>query len=105
MRRYVSCCAEGRDSRWEAFCVDFDLAVQGSNFDEVRQKLHDQILLYLETVAAQPVAERARLLERRAPLLRRIELAARVLTAILRASQDTSRAKYDEPVDAALAAA
>ncbi|HSU05710.1 MAG TPA: hypothetical protein VLI93_09065 [Acetobacteraceae bacterium] len=62
------CYAEGRNATWEAFCVNFDLAVQGTSFDDVRRKLDTAIAIYLEGVAELPAAERKRLLNRRAPL-------------------------------------
>jgi len=34
--RYLSAFARGRDESWEAFCLDFDLAVQGNSLEEVR---------------------------------------------------------------------
>ena|SRR5271163_769186 len=63
----IVCYAEGTEDSWEAYCLTFDLAVQGRCFDDVRQKLDDQIGLFLEGVESAPEAERSRLLRRRAP--------------------------------------
>jgi predicted RNase H-like HicB family nuclease len=46
-RRFL-CFAHGRDSAWEAICLDLDLAVQGSSFDEVKELLSESISTYLE---------------------------------------------------------
>ena len=62
------CYAEGEGENWEAFCLNFDLAVQGKSFKEVKQKLVDQIELYLESVDSLPEGERHALLNRKAPL-------------------------------------
>ncbi len=65
--RLIRCYAEGWSGQWEAFCLDFDLAVQGSSFQEVFQKLQEQIELYAEGLAALPEADARRLINRRAP--------------------------------------
>lgn len=66
--KMIRCYAVGIPKVWEAFCLDFDLAVQGRSFQEVYGKLNDQIALYLESVDSLPEADRKRLLNRRAPL-------------------------------------
>lgn len=53
----VHCFAEGNGASWEAFCLDFDLAVQGRSFEDVYAKLNDQIALYIESTASLPPAE------------------------------------------------
>lgn len=58
------CCAEGKDGRWQALCLDLDIAVQGSSFDEVVHSLNDAMALYLETVADLPAEDRERLRHR-----------------------------------------
>ena len=67
-QRVIFCYAEGYEGEWEAFCLNFDLAVQGDSFDSVRLKLDDAIRLFLETIHDLPEADRKRLLNRRAPL-------------------------------------
>ena len=47
--RSLRCYAEGRDGDWEAICLDLDIAVQGSSFEEVFRSLQEAISLYLET--------------------------------------------------------
>jgi hypothetical protein len=66
------CIATGRADQWEAFCLDFDLAVQGRSFDEVRRYLVDAIEMYLEAALAEPEPDRSRLLARKAPFLVRL---------------------------------
>ena len=73
--RKVTCYAWGVPGDWEAICVDFDLAAQGESFDEVRSELSDAIETYLEYVAELPENERARFLNRKAPLGLRLHLA------------------------------
>jgi hypothetical protein len=67
MSQYLRCCAEGRPGHWEAFCLDFDLAVQGESLPEVIESLSTAIALYLERVTELPAVERGRFLRRRAP--------------------------------------
>ncbi len=82
MRRMLRCYAEGRDSEWEAICLDFDIAVQGESFEEVFHSLDDAVSLYLESVAALPASERTHLLERPAPLSVRLRFLAHVLRSL-----------------------
>ncbi len=77
-KRRILCYAERSGNEWEAFCVDFDLAVQGTSFREVQTKLHDQIHLFLETVEELPESERRKLLGRRMPLKERARLRLRL---------------------------
>ena len=67
MSQYLRCYAEGRPGHWEAFCLDFDLAVQGESLPEVIESLNTAISLYLERVTKLPAAEQGRFLRRRAP--------------------------------------
>ena len=65
---FVRCLAERRDGVWLAFCLDFDLAVQGDSLKDVQQKLHHQIGEYLyDALAGQDRAHAEMLLNRRAP--------------------------------------
>ena len=66
--RVIFCYAEGCVGQWEAFCLNYDLAVQGDSFECVRVKLDEAIGIYLEGVLALPEADRTRLLNRRAPM-------------------------------------
>ena len=63
----LRCYAEGRPGRWEAVCLDLDLAVQGDDFRDVIESLQKAIHDYLELVHELPEEERRRLLNRKAP--------------------------------------
>jgi hypothetical protein len=64
----VRCYAEPKHDQWQAFCLDFDLAVQGDNFPEVKAKLEAQIVEYVNDALIGEDREYAHeLLKRRAP--------------------------------------
>lgn len=86
--RTILCYAEGHGEQWEGFCLDFDLAVQGSSFDDVIGKLREQAELYLEGVRELPEADRARLFHRSVPWFLRVRLGWRGLWAAIRAGGD-----------------
>lgn len=77
--RNILCFARGREGDWEAICVDFDIAVQGRSFNEVRQALEDAIHSYVGAAHVEDAETCAKLLNRRAPLLVRIMWSMRVL--------------------------
>jgi predicted RNase H-like HicB family nuclease len=79
----IVCIATGRANQWEAFCLDFDIAVQGRSFEEVRRSLSDAIEMYLEVALAEPEPHRSRLLARKAPFLVRLMWAWRVFWSTL----------------------
>lgn len=62
------CYATGREGEWQAFCPDFDLAVQGRSYREVSEELDQAIREYLEYVDSLPEDEQAAFVNRRAPL-------------------------------------
>lgn len=102
----ILCYAEGHGDQWEAFCLDFDLAVQGKSLPDVRAKLADQIGLYLESVWSMPAAERDAFLNRRAPLKLRLRFAWLALCTLFRGQvEDQTRVQYPEDVPAQLAQA
>lgn len=68
MSRYLYGIAHGKEGTWEAFSLDFDLAVQGHSFEEVSEGLRGAISTYLQDVAAEQEPARSRLLRRRVPL-------------------------------------
>jgi|SRR5215831_4206074 len=89
--RILSCYAVGRDDSWEAFCVDFDIAVQGESFVDVTQKLGEAIRSFTDYVNNLPQEERERFLKRRAPWHVRAKLVLGVIMTIL--FGDSSRSK------------
>lgn len=88
MRRVLRCYAEGHEGGWEAFCLDLDIAVQGESFEEVFHALSDAIKLHVETVMTLPEAERARLLDRPAPLGIRLRFLGHAVKAVLTRDDD-----------------
>ena len=47
MRNNLQCIAVGHGDRWEAFCPDLDLAVQGRSLEEVRRSLDKAVHLHI----------------------------------------------------------
>ena len=78
MNQYLYGIAHGRDGEWEAFSLDFDLAVQGRSFEEVSGLLQEAIQAYVKTAMEQPEPARSNLLNRRVPLRIRIGWALRI---------------------------
>ena len=78
IKRSLSCIASGHGDQWEAFCLDFDLAIQGRSFDEVRRFLGKAIHMYVERALELPEPSRSQLLNRKAPLLVRLTWAWRL---------------------------
>jgi predicted RNase H-like HicB family nuclease len=86
------CIATGQGDEWEAFCLDFDLAVQGRSFEEVKCDLRQAINMYVEAALAEPEPARSRLLSRDAPFFIRLMWAWRlfIVTISRRANRDIS---------------
>lgn len=98
------CYAEGAGDHWEAYCLTFDLAVSGRSFSEVRQKIGDQITLYLEGVRELPAVERTRLLRRRAPWAAYIRPIWKTVRAIAGGKDTKERHDFSLPLDCPMAA-
>ena len=65
----LRCYAERKNGIWQAFCLDFTLAVQGDSVEEVKNKLESQILEYVHDALVGKDKKHAKdLLERKAPL-------------------------------------
>ncbi len=72
----LRCYAEKKDSIWQAFCIDLNLAVQGETRDEVRVKLQRQISSYLyDALEGEDKEYAAQLLSRKAPIVFRAKYA------------------------------
>src|SRR5262249_11195199 len=84
-REYL-CVARHGSEWWEALCLDFDLAVQGRSFDEVRALLDEAVNTYVADARAEAEPARSRLLSRRAPLHVRVLWAWRFFMTALRGS-------------------
>ena len=87
-QRLLYCYASGRDGAWEAICLDLDIDVQGSSFEEASTLLQEAIAVYLQTVSELPEAERAALLSRPVPFWTRLGLAIEAFWSTLRAKAD-----------------
>ncbi len=68
MRKVLRCYAEGLNGDWEALCLDLDIAVQGSSFEEVFNGLNEAVHLYVESAMELSGSDARRLLNRPAPL-------------------------------------
>ena len=75
-QRILRCYAEKKDGIWQAFCIDLNLAAQGETHDEVRTKLHQQIVSYLyDALEGEDKEYATQLLDRKAPMVFRIKYA------------------------------
>lgn len=79
----LSCVVRGHTDRWEAFCLDLDLAVQGRSYDQVHDALLKAITGYIEAALHEDEQTRNQLLNRRAPLSVRLYWALRLFWATL----------------------
>ena len=77
--RHLLCFARGHEGSWEALCVDYDIAVQGASFDQVKDDLEAAISDYVEAASSEDEATRIKLLARRAPWSVRLTWTARIL--------------------------
>ena len=68
------CYIFGKDDDWEAICTDLDIAVQGNSYEITKSLLDDAIGGFLHEVAKLPAKDQKEFLNRRAPLLVRINL-------------------------------
>lgn len=84
MERTVLCFAHGRDGAWEAICLDFDIAVAGRSFEEVKRLLDHALATYVEDAVKEGEPARKALLNRRAPFHVRARSIAGFLFAALR---------------------
>ncbi|MBV8071903.1 MAG: hypothetical protein JO270_18485 [Acidobacteriaceae bacterium] len=96
MSKLLRCYAERHGGQWEAFCVDFDIAVQGSTFEEVYRVLNIAVTDYVERANELPAQDRRRLLHRRAPFRSRLWFLFAFLSTLLRStgSKDDERHGY-----------
>ena len=83
MARELLCLARGGAERWEAICLDLDLAVQGRSFDEVRALLEEAVNTYVADANAEAEPAGSQLLARRVPLHVRLVWAWRFFKAAL----------------------
>lgn len=79
--RSVLCAAYGREGDWEAICLDLDIAVQGANYEMVRDALNHAIASYIEDARKERPEVQEKLLNRKAPLLARLRIAFMLVAA------------------------
>jgi hypothetical protein len=103
-KRVIRLHAEGGpDQPWEAFCLDFDLAVQGDSLEEVIRDMIGAVDDYVRYVESLPPEEREQFLNRRAPLSLRLKSTWCLLMSVLRRPDrrnGKSRAQVFIPVPA-----
>ena len=92
------CVARNRGAMWEAFCLDFDLAVQGRTFEEVRQHLSHAVMEYVAEADQHDAQVRDRLLSRKAPLSVRALWRWRLALAAIFGGGDNEKFAYGFPV-------
>jgi predicted RNase H-like HicB family nuclease len=96
------CYVERRGDQWVAQCLDFDIAVQGASFDEVKERIEGAIKLYLERVRELPEEERERFLHRAIPIRVALWMAVKValsgLAQRLRPRDGNTPHAYNFPV-------
>jgi hypothetical protein len=66
-QRHLRCYARGWADRWEAMCIDLDIAVEGASFADVQRKLSEAVHSYVAVAMQEDPANARRLLSRRAP--------------------------------------
>lgn len=86
MQHELICFARGKPGDWEGVCLNFDIAVQGSSFEEVRHALEEAIGLYVESAMQEDDATRERLLNRAAPLSEFIRWTWRIIVYAISAT-------------------
>ncbi len=97
--QHVQCFARGVPGSWEAICIDFDIAVQGSSYDDVRAMLDEAIASYVVDAQREDARTSARLLSRRSPLFVRVKLVAGWILHQFRHDRSLS-ASFDLPCPA-----
>ncbi|MEI9888649.1 MAG: hypothetical protein WDN08_19550 [Rhizomicrobium sp.] len=71
------CMARGHAGLWEAFCLDYDIAVQGISLPDVKDRIEKAIGDYVAAALVEPEPARSQLLGRRAPFFVRLGWALR----------------------------
>lgn len=92
------CVAHGQGQAWEAFCLDFDLAVQGTSLAEVRSGLEDAIGDYVAAAETEAEPARSQLLDRRTPFFVRAGWGLRFFWTAIAGRNNSSDAVVGFPV-------
>lgn len=89
MNRTVQCFAHGREGAWEAICLDYDIAVAGRSFEEVKTLLDQAVATYFEDAMNEDPETRDALLSRRSPwYVKAKHVVGFVLAAMLHRGRD-----------------
>jgi hypothetical protein len=100
-KRPLHCYASGRSDDWEAICLDYDIAVHGSNSAQVNALLGEAIKTYIEDAEKQSRKDRDRLLNRRVPFYVPLRyLGSYILHALRQRNGDGEAHAYDVPCPA-----
>jgi predicted RNase H-like HicB family nuclease len=99
--RSLLCFAEGKEGDWEAICLDLDIAVQGSSYEEVSELLNSAIATYFEDALAEDAETRKRLLSRKAPFPTRVAAVIKFLFGALAVRGPQSRLTHGYTVPCA----
>jgi hypothetical protein len=67
MRHELLCYAHNDGGRWQAICVDLDIAIEADSLPEAQATLRDAIRSYVDAAEQEAPEDRVRLLNRRAP--------------------------------------
>ena len=100
MERTVLCFAHGHEGAWEAICLDYDIAVAGRSFEEVKALLDLAIATYVEDAMKEDERTRRALLNRRAPFHVRARHVAGFLFAALRRRDHETQVGFSLPCPA-----
>lgn len=73
-QRCLQCFLRGHDDHWEAICIDFDIAVQGTSIENVQTALRESVFSYLADVEKEQTNDARRLRRRKAPFILRIKI-------------------------------
>lgn len=85
------CVAQPLDTDgWEAFSLDFDIAVHAHSFDEAKSTLQEAVVTYVQDAMKEAEPHRSRLLNRRAPLWVRLMWGWRFFIEAVRDSRGRS---------------
>lgn len=79
MTRTLHCVAFGDARRWQAYCLDLDIAVEGNSFHDAEARLREAVRDYVELAMTLPAPEREPLLNRTMPFATRLRFAAMAL--------------------------
>jgi hypothetical protein len=90
--------AHGRPGEWEAFSLDFGLAVQGRSFEDVSKRLEEAVQAYVETAMEQPEPARTKLLQRTVPLRVRLVWAIKIALWTVLPTKRTEESTFGFPV-------